>query len=110
MPTVGQIRMQAAASGVNAAGSKSGSTPGGSAMPVGFEAFLSALDRSTAARRDSQLNSGQSTVSGAFAMQNLPTMGAKQPGAAKNEPGLSRILSCFRRLILGYPWYNLDGA
>ena len=93
MPTVGQIRMQAAASGVNAAGSKSGSTPGGSAMPVGFEAFLSALDRSTASRREAQLTSGQSTTSGAFAMQNLPTMGAKQPGAAKNTDPIEMLMA-----------------
>jgi len=89
--------MQAAASGVNAAGSKSGSTPGGSAMPVGFEAFLSALDRSTAARRDGQLNSSQSgsqSVSpGTFAMQNLPTMGAKQPGAAKNTDPIEMLMA-----------------
>ena len=93
MPTVGQIRMQAAASGVNAAASKSGSTPGGSAMPVGFEAFLSALDRSTASRRDAQLTSAQSAPSGAFAMQNLPTMGAKQPGAAKNTDSIDLLMA-----------------
>ena len=35
-----------------------------------------------------------------------PAAAGRPPGAAKNEPRLSRILSCFRRLILGYPWYN----
>ncbi|OZA14590.1 MAG: hypothetical protein B7Y05_06880, partial [Polynucleobacter sp. 24-46-87] len=93
MPTVGQIRMQAAASGVNAAGSKSGSMPGGSAMPVGFEAFLSALDRSTASRRDAQLNSSQISTQGAFAMQNLPTMGSKQAGAAKNSDPVEMLMA-----------------
>ncbi|MEY4059521.1 MAG: hypothetical protein RL551_768 [Pseudomonadota bacterium] len=93
MPTVGQIRMQAAASGVNAAGSKSGSMPGGSAMPVGFEAFLSALDRSTASRRDAQLNSSQTSTQGAFAMQNLPTMGSKQAGAAKNSDPVEMLMA-----------------
>lgn len=93
MPTVGQIRMQAAASGVNATGSKPGSMPGGPAMPVGFEAFLSALDRSTASRRDAQLNSSQTTIPGAFAMQNLPTMGAKQAGAAKNTDPVDLLMA-----------------
>ena len=93
MPTVGQIRMQAEASSVNATGSKSGSMPGGSAMPVGFEAFLSALDRSTASRRDAQLNSSQPTIPGAFAMQNLPTLGAKQAGAAKNTDPINLLMA-----------------
>ena len=50
MPTVSQIRMQAAANSVNNAVAKPGSTPGSSATPGGFEAFLAALDQSQMAR------------------------------------------------------------
>ena len=50
MPIVSQIRMQAAANSVNNAVAKPGSTPGSSATPGGFEAFLAALDQSQMAR------------------------------------------------------------
>ena len=87
MPTVGQIRMQAAASGVNTAGSRSGATPGGSAMPAGFEAFLAALDQSTMTRLNAQSGadkaSGKSGAPIAFGMQNLPTMGSQTQDPAK---------------------------
>jgi Flagellar hook-length control protein FliK len=83
MPTVGQIRMQAEASGVNAASSRSGLRPDSKAAPVGFEAFLSALDRSTASRRNVQSDSSRTAPSGAFAMQNLPTIGSQAGDSAK---------------------------
>ena len=97
MSTVGQIRMQAATSGVNATGNRSGSTPGGSAMPVGFEAFLAALDQSTKTRLNAQSSSDKVSVkadsSGAFGMQNLPIIGSKAEDPAKITDPLQILMA-----------------
>ena len=87
MSTVGQIRMQAAASGANTAISKPGSTPGRSAMPAEFEAFAAALDRSSTSRLDAQTGSDKTqsklTAPLAFRRQNLPKMGSQTEDPAK---------------------------
>ena len=83
MPTVGQIRMQAAASGVNTAISKLGSMPGRSAMPAEFEAFAVALDRSSRTQASSDRTTPQSSTPLAFSRQNLPKMGYQTEDPAK---------------------------
>lgn len=97
MPTVGQIRMQAAASGVNTATSRSGSTPGGSAMPVGFEAFAAALDRSSMTRLEARVGSDraspQSSMPLAFSRQNLPQMGSQAEDPAKITDAMQLLIA-----------------
>ena len=83
MPTVGQIRMQAAASGVNTAISKLGSMPGPSAVPAEFEAFAVALDRSSRTQASSDRTTPQSSTPLAFSRQNLPKMGYQTEDPAK---------------------------
>lgn len=93
MPTVGQIRMQAEANGVNATSSRLGSKPSGTASPAGFEAFLSALDRSTASRRNARSESSRTTPSDPPAMQNLPIRGSKEIGTAKNTDSIDLLIA-----------------
>ncbi|WP_108468604.1 flagellar hook-length control protein FliK [Polynucleobacter difficilis] len=96
MPTVGQIRMQAAASDVNSATSKPGSMPGGSAMPAGFEAFAAALDRSSMTRLEAR--AGSDRVSSqpmplAFSRQNLPRMGSQAEDPAKITDAMQLLMA-----------------
>ena len=97
MPTVGQIRMQAAESGVNAAYSKSSAMPDSRAMPVGFEAFLAALDPKSTARLQAQSGVDRSTVStlgrNASSMQNLPLMRGKTDETAKISDPLQLLMA-----------------
>jgi hypothetical protein len=93
MSTVGQIRMQAAASGVNTATSKPGSTPGGSAMPAGFEAFAAALDRSSRTQASSDRAIPQSSMPLAFSRQNLPKMGSQTEDPAKITDAMQMLMA-----------------
>jgi hypothetical protein len=93
MSTVGQIRMQAAASGVNTATSKPGSTPGGSAMPAGFEAFAAALDRSSRTQASSDRTTPQSSMPLAFRRQNLPKIGSQAEDPAKITDAMQMLMA-----------------
>ena len=97
MPTVGQIRMQAAASDANSATSKPGSMPGGSAMPAGFEAFAAALDRSSMTRLEARVGSDrvspQSSMPLAFSRQNLPQMGSQVEDPAKITDAMQLLMA-----------------
>jgi hypothetical protein len=97
MPTVGQIRMQAAASDANSATSKPGSMPGGSAMPAGFEAFAAALDRSSMTRLEARVGSDraspQSSMPLAFSRQNLPQMGSQTEDPAKITDAMQLLMA-----------------
>ena len=97
MPTVGQIRMQAAASDANSATSKPGSMPGGSAMPAGFEAFAAALDRSSMTRLEARVGSDraspQSSMPLAFSRQNLPRMGSQTEDPAKITDAMQLLMA-----------------
>ena len=97
MPTVSQIRMQAQANSVNNAMAKSGSTPGSSATPGGFEAFLAALDQTQMARLnargDSERSSNQYTLPVAARGQNLPILGQSSADAAKNTDPLQLLMA-----------------
>ena len=97
MPTVGQIRMQAAASDANTVTSRPGSTPGGSAMPAGFEAFAVALDRSSMTRLDARAGSDraspQSSMPLAFSRQNLPKMGSQAEDPAKITDAIQLLMA-----------------
>lgn len=97
MPTVGQIRMQAAASDANTATSKPGSMPGGYAMPAGFEAFAAVLDRSSMtrleARAGSERASPQSSMPLAFSRQNLPKMGSQAEASAKITDAMQQLMA-----------------
>lgn len=97
MPTVGQIRMQAAASDANSATSKPGSMPGSSAMPPGFEAFAVALDRSSMTRLDARAGSDraspQSSMPLAFSRQNLPKIGSQAEDPAKITDAIQLLMA-----------------
>jgi hypothetical protein len=97
MPTVSQIRMQAAANSVNNAVAKPGSTPGSSATPGGFEAFLAALDQSQmarlSARGDSDRSASQNALPGALRGQNLPTSAQNSSDPAKNSDPLQLLMA-----------------
>ncbi|QWD59737.1 flagellar hook-length control protein FliK [Polynucleobacter sp. MWH-UH35A] len=97
MPTVSQIRMQAAANSVNSAMAKPGSMPGSSATPGGFEAFLAALDQTQmarlSARRDSDRFGGQNALPGALRGQNLPTSVKNSSDPAKNSEPLQLLMA-----------------
>ena len=97
MPTVSQIRMQAAANSVNNAVAKPGSTPGSSATPGGFEAFLAALDQSQmarlSARGDSDRSASQNALPGALRGQNLPTSSQNSSDPAKNSDPLQLLMA-----------------
>ena len=97
MPTVGQIRMQAAASDANSATSKPGSMPGGSAMPAGFEAFAAALDRSSMTRLEARVGSDraspQTSMPLAFSRQNLPRMGSQAEDPAKITDAMQLLMA-----------------
>ncbi len=97
MPTVGQIRMQAAASDANSATSKPGSMPGGSAMPTGFEVFAAALDRSSMTRLEARAGSDrvtpQSSMPLAFSRQNLPKMGSQTEDPAKITDAMQILMA-----------------
>ena len=97
MPTVGQIRMQAAATGANPATSSPGSTPGRSAMPAGFEAFATALDRSSMKRLDAQAGSDKTAsklpMPLAFSRQNLPKMGSQTEDPAKITDAMQLLMA-----------------
>jgi hypothetical protein len=97
MPTVGQIRMQAAASDANSATGKPGSMPGGSAMPPGFEAFAAALDRSSMTRLEARAGSDraapQSSMPLAFSRQNLPRMGTQAEDPAKITDAMQLLMA-----------------
>ncbi len=97
MPTVGQIRMQAAASDANSATSKPGTMPGGSAMPAGFEAFAAALDRSSMTRLEARAGSDragpQSSMPLAFSRQNLPKMGSQAEDPAKITDAMQMLMA-----------------
>jgi len=96
MPTVGQIRMQAAASDANSATSKPGSMPGGSAMPAGFEAFAAALDRSSMTRLEARAGSDKASPQHmplAFSRQNLPRMGTQAEDPAKITDAIQLLMA-----------------
>ena len=96
MPTVGQIRMQAAASDANSATSKPGSMPGGSAMPAGFEAFAAALDRSSMTRLEARAGSDRASLQPmplAFSRQNLPRMGTQAEDPAKITDAMQLLMA-----------------
>ena len=96
MPTVGQIRMQAAASDANSATSKPGSMPGGSAMPAGFEAFAAALDRSSMTRLEARSGSDRTSPQPmplAFSRQNLPRMGTQAEDPAKITDAMQLLMA-----------------
>ena len=96
MPTVGQIRMQAAASDANSATSKPGSMPGGSAMPAGFEAFAAALDRSSMTRLEARAGSDRASPQPmplAFSRQNLPRMGSQAEDPAKITDAIQLLMA-----------------
>jgi hypothetical protein len=97
MPTVGQIRMQAAVSDANSATSKPGSMPGRSAMPAEFEAFAAALDRSSMTRLDARAGSDraapQSSMPLAFRRQNLPQMGSQAEDPAKITDAMQLLMA-----------------
>jgi len=96
MPTVGQIRMQAAASDANSATSKPGSMPGGSAMPAGFEAFAAALDRSSMTRLEARAGSDKASPQPmplAFSRQNLPRMGSQAEDPAKITDAMQLLMA-----------------
>ena len=97
MPTVSQIRMQAAANSVNNAVAKPGSTPGSSATPGGFEAFLAALDQSQmarlSARVDSDRSGSQNALPGVLRGQNLPTSAQNSSDSAKNSDPLQLLMA-----------------
>lgn len=96
MPTVGQIRMQAAASDANSATSKPGSMPGGSAMPAGFEAFAAALDRSSMTRLEARAGSNRASPQPmplAFSRQNLPRMGTQAEDPAKITDAIQLLMA-----------------
>ena len=97
MPTVSQIRMQAAANSATSAMAKPGSTPGSSATPGGFEAFLAALDQSQmarlSARGDSDRSANQNALPGALRGQNLPTSAQNSTDPAKNSDPLQLLMA-----------------
>lgn len=97
MPTVSQIRMQAAANSANSAMAKPGSTPGSSATPAGFEAFLAALDQSRmsrqSARVDSDRSAAQNSLPGAFRGQNLPNSAQNSSDTANNSDPLQLLMA-----------------
>ena len=96
MPTVGQIRMQAAASDANSATSKPSSMPGGSAMPAGFEAFAAALDRSSMTRLEARAGSDKASPQPmplAFSRQNLPRMGSQAEDPAKITDAMQLLMA-----------------
>jgi len=97
MPTVGQIRMQAAASDANSATSKLGSRPGGSAMPAEFEAFAVAMDRSSMTRLEARAGadraSPQLSMPLAFKRQNLPQMGSQAEDPAKITDAMQLLMA-----------------
>ena len=93
MPTVGQIRMQAAASDANTVTSRPGSKPGGPAMPAGFEAFAAALDRSSRAQVSSDKAAPQLSMPLAFSRQNLPKMGSQTEDPAKITDAMQSLMA-----------------
>lgn len=97
MPTVSQIRMQAAANSATSAMAKPGSTPGSSAAPAGFEAFLAALDQSRmsrqSARVDSDRSAAQNSLTGAFRRQNLPNSTQNSSDTANNSDPLQLLMA-----------------
>lgn len=93
MPTVGQIRMQAAASDANTVTSRPGSKPGSPAMPTGFEAFAAALDRSSRTQASSDRAAPQSSMPLAFSRQNLPKMGSQAEDPAKITDAMQLLMA-----------------
>ena len=96
MPTVGQIRMQAAVSDANSATSKPGSMPGRSAMPAEFEAFAAALDRSSMTRLEARAGSDKASPQPmplAFSRQNLPRMGSQAEDPAKITDAMQLLMA-----------------
>ncbi|QWD64634.1 flagellar hook-length control protein FliK [Polynucleobacter sp. MWH-UH2A] len=97
MPTVSQIRMQASANSVNNATAKPGSTPGSSATPGGFEAFLAALDQSQMARLGARSDSDRLSNQNASALgskgQNLPLSAQNASDTAKNSDPLQLLMA-----------------
>ena len=97
MPTVSQIRMQAAAHSVNNATAKPGFTPGSSATPGGFEAFLAALDQTRASRPNASANSdrfgSQNTLPAALRGQNLPISNNTTQDAAKSSDPMQLLMA-----------------
>jgi len=89
--------MQAAANSVNNAMAKLGSTPGSSATPGGFEAFLAALDQSQmarlSARGDSDRSGSQNALPGALRGQNLPLSTQNSSDPAKNSDPLQLLMA-----------------
>ena len=97
MPTVSQIRMQAAANSANSAVGKPGSKPGGPASSGGFDAFLAALDQSQmarlTARGDSDRFGTQGVLPAALRGQNLPTSVQNSSDPAKNSDPLQLLMA-----------------
>ncbi|QWD94977.1 flagellar hook-length control protein FliK [Polynucleobacter sp. MG-Unter2-18] len=87
MPTVSQIQMQAAVSPFSEAIAQPGSLAGGSAMPVGFDTFLSSLNQKMLARLDARTDSAKfsspKTGLGTLGMQNLPGFIKQDKDSAK---------------------------
>jgi len=79
--------MQAAISPINEAIAQPGSLAGGSAMPVGFDTFLSSLNQKMLARMDARTNSDKLSNPkdglGMLAMQNLPGFTKQDKDSAK---------------------------
>ncbi|MBU3565300.1 flagellar hook-length control protein FliK [Polynucleobacter sp. MWH-HuK1] len=97
MPTVSQIRMQAAANSANSAMAKPGSMPGSSASSGGFEAFLAALDQTQMARLNARGNSdrfaNQNALPVATRGQNLPTSSQNPLDTAKSSDPLQLLMA-----------------
>ena len=97
MPTVSQIRMQAAANSANSAMAKPGSMPGGSVSSGGFEAFLAALDKTQMARLDARGNSdrfaNQNALPVATRGQNLPISSQNPSDTAKSSDPLQLLMA-----------------
>ena len=97
MPTVSQIRMQAAANSVNNAVAKPGSMPGGSATPGGFEAFLAALDQSRVARTNASSDSDRFGTQNALPLalrgQNLPISNKATQDTAKSSDPMQLLMA-----------------
>jgi hypothetical protein len=89
--------MQAQANSVNNAMAKPGSTPGSSATPGGFEAFLAALDQTRAARQsggpDSDRFGNQNTLPVAVRGQNLPVSTQGPLDTAKNTDPMQLLMA-----------------
>ena len=97
MSSVGQIQIQAAKNSANNAVAKSGSTPGGSALSAGFEAYMAALDQSRMARQGVQASSDKySTPHSKPAFinrQNLPIAQQDSQNSANSSDPMQLLMA-----------------